>query len=93
MGFVLALLTLSGLVALAVTAPMTRRAGEPVAPGARRAELEAARDAKYRELREAQLDFRMGKVSPDDHRQTDRELRAQAIDILRELDSLDPDGS
>ena len=31
----------------------------------------------------------MGKVSATDHRETERELRAQAIGILRELDELD----
>jgi hypothetical protein len=93
MGFVLALLVLSAMVGLVVSSPFSRRAGEPIAAGARRAELEAARDAAYRELRDAQLDFRMGKVSAEDHRQTERELRAQAIAILRELDALAPDAA
>lgn len=54
-----------------------------------RAELEAAKEAKYREIREAELDFRTGKLSDEDHRTTDRELRAQAIAILRGLDELE----
>ena len=32
----------------------------------RRAELEAAREAKYREIRDAELDYRTGKLSDDD---------------------------
>jgi hypothetical protein len=52
----------------------------------RRAALEAAKEAKYREIRDAELDFRMGKLSEQDWRETDRELRAQAIEILRGLD-------
>ena len=31
----------------------------------------------------------MGKLSADDHRAIDRELRADAIDILRRLDELE----
>ena len=58
-------------------------------PDQRRAELEAAKEAKYREIRDAELDFRMGKVSQRDHRITDRELRAQAVAILERLDELE----
>jgi Tfp pilus assembly protein PilX len=50
------------------------------------AELEAARDAKYREIRDAELDHRTGKLSQDDYDATDRSLRAEAIEILRALD-------
>lgn len=52
----------------------------------RAAELEAAKESKYREIREAELDFRTGKLSEADWRATDRELRAEAVAILRELD-------
>ena len=76
-------------MAVAVTAPLRRRAGAEAVPDTRREELEAAKDAKYREIRDAELDFRMGKVSQADHRLTDRELRAQAIVILEQLDELD----
>jgi hypothetical protein len=90
MTFLLAFVMLSGLVALAVSAPLRAPAASARHDReARRAELEAAREVKYRELREAQLDFRMGKVSAADHRETERELRAQAIEILRRLDELD----
>src|SRR5213592_902449 len=57
----------------------------------RRAALEAAKEAKYREIRDAELDFRMGKLTDADYRTTDRELRAQAVEILRELDALTPE--
>jgi hypothetical protein len=59
----------------------------------KRAALEAAKEAKYREIRDAELDFRMGKLTESDYRVTDRELRAQAISILRELDALTPESS
>ena len=86
---VIAVLT---LVVLLVSAPLrggaSARAEER--DEVRRADLEAAREAKYREIRDAELDHRMGKLSDEDHRATDRELRRQAIEILRELDELEP---
>ena len=54
-----------------------------------RAALEAAKEAKYREIRDAELDYRMGKMSEPDYRTTDRELRGQAVEILRRLDELE----
>jgi hypothetical protein len=78
------------LVVLLVAAPLrARRAGEE-AESAERAELEAARDAKYREIRDAELDYRVGKLSEGDWRALDRGLRAEAVEILRRLDELDP---
>jgi hypothetical protein len=56
----------------------------------RRAALEAAKEQKYRDIRDAELDYRMGKLSEEDWREADRELRAEAIEILRQLDD---DGS
>jgi hypothetical protein len=51
-------------------------------------ELEAARDAKYREIRDAELDHRTGKLSDSDFEAVDRGLRAEAIEILSRLDRL-----
>jgi hypothetical protein len=50
------------------------------------AELEAARDAKYREIRDAELDVRTGKLSDDDFASLDGMLRGEAIEILHDLD-------
>jgi hypothetical protein len=50
------------------------------------AELEAAREAKYRELRDAELDHRTGKLSDADYAELDASLRAEAIEIMRALD-------
>ncbi len=50
------------------------------------AELEARKEAKYREIRDAEMDLRTGKLSEEDHRVLDRQLRAEAIDVLHELD-------
>jgi hypothetical protein len=50
-------------------------------------DLDAAREAKYREIRDAELDFRTGKLSERDYRELDAELRAEALAILDELDA------
>jgi FtsZ-interacting cell division protein ZipA len=50
------------------------------------AELEAARDAKYREIRDAELDHRTGKLSDADFEVIDQALRAEAIEILNALE-------
>ncbi len=50
------------------------------------ADLEAAREAKYREIREAELDHRTGKLSLADYEALDRSLRAEAVEILHDLD-------
>ena len=81
---VLAILT---LVVLVVSAPLRRPTSDPlVQEGEELAELEAARAAKYREIRDADLDHRTGKLSDEDYAELDRELRAEAIQIMRELD-------
>lgn len=82
------------VVVLFISAPLRRAAerGRRPATGPAEtaenelAELQAAREAKYREIRDAELDYRMGKVGEADYHATDRELRGQAIAILRELD-------
>lgn len=51
--------------------------------------LEAAKEAKYREIRETELDHRTGKLTDEDWRALDRQLRAEAVEILRALDALD----
>jgi hypothetical protein len=90
MELILALLALSSLVAMVVSAPLSRSAAleaEAEADG-RRAELEAAKQAKYREIADARLDHKLGKVSAADHEATERELQSQAVQILHELDEL-----
>jgi hypothetical protein len=76
------------LVVLLVSAPLRRRRSDEATEDALRAELEAARDAKYREIRDAELDHRTGKLSEADWRELDRGLRAEAVAILRALDDL-----
>jgi hypothetical protein len=87
--YVLALLVLVALVAAVVLLPLRRRGVEERREETRVAELEAAKEAKYREIRDAELDHQMGKLSREDWRAVDRDLRTEAIDILRELDRLE----
>jgi hypothetical protein len=88
MEFVLAALVLAGIVALVALRPLRKPAVEQRGTETRLAALEAAKEAKYREIRDAELDYRMRKLSEEDWRAADRELRAQAMEILRELDRL-----
>jgi hypothetical protein len=79
-----------GAVVWIISAPL--RAGAAVADEraeARRADLEAAKEAKYGEIREAELDRRTGKLAEGDWRMVDRQLRAEAVDILRRMDELE----
>jgi hypothetical protein len=83
----LVILAVLALVAWLVTGPLRRPAAEQ--DERRRAELadlEAAREAKYREIRDAELDYKTGKLSDEDFRALDTTLRGEAIEILRRLD-------
>jgi hypothetical protein len=85
--YLLILIVLAGAVYL-VSAPL--RAGRQP-DDARRLdaevdELEAEREAKYREIRDAELDLRTGKLSDADHAAIDRSLRTEAVAILHRLD-------
>ena len=89
MEYAVALILLAALVAFVVIRPLVTGERDDAVDGVRHAELEAAKEAKYREIRDAELDREMGKLSADDHRAVDRELRAEAIEILRALDELE----
>ena len=56
--------------------------------GGERAELEAAKEAKLGQIREAELDYRTGKLSETDWRVLDGTLRAEAVELLKRLDRL-----
>jgi hypothetical protein len=75
------------VVVFVVSAPL-RRPDEEEDVDALREELEAERDSKYGEIRDADLDRRTGKLSDADWRTIDRTLRGEAIEILRRLDEL-----
>jgi flagellar biosynthesis/type III secretory pathway M-ring protein FliF/YscJ len=88
---VLLVIVVLAVAVMVIVAPLRRRRGEKIgaAESAERAELEAAKEAKYREIREAELDHRTGKLSREDWRAFDAELRAEAIELLRRLDAFD----
>jgi type II secretory pathway component PulM len=48
--------------------------------------LEAARDSKLQEIRDAEMDMRTGKLSDEDYQAIDGALRAEAVQILERLD-------
>jgi hypothetical protein len=76
---------LLALVVLVVSAPL--RAAGTARPVSDSHELESERDAKYREIRDAELDFRTGKLSPEDYAAIDAQLRAEALEILNRLEA------
>ena len=91
MEFVLALVIFV-LLAWFVTAPIRNR--EPAQSDdpaiAELADLEARKAAKYRQIRDAETDRASGKLTEEDFQRLDRELRAEAIDILKKIDRLRP---
>jgi hypothetical protein len=93
--YALALVVLAAIIAVVLWLPLRRRGVEERREETMLAELNAAKEAKYREIRDAELDHRMGKLSTGDWRSVDRDLRGEAIEILRHLDRLEgrtPDG-
>ena len=80
------------VVAAFVTEPLRRRAAaERESPDeGELADLEARKQAKYREIRDAEADHASGKLSDEDFQRLDAELRGEAIAILKRIDRLRP---
>jgi hypothetical protein len=80
------------LVAWFVTAPLRDRSPAQTDDPAvtELADLEARKRAKYREIRDAEADRASGKLTDEDFKRLDRELRAEAIGILKKIDRLRP---
>jgi hypothetical protein len=87
-------LALLAIVIFVISAPL-RAAWRPLSTGSGsgsaddRVELEAAREAKYREIRDTELDYRTGKLSREDFAATDGALRAEALEILDRIQQLE----
>jgi len=87
-------LALIAVVVFLVSAPLRTPRTPPDATVAQPAqdhvstqqELEVAREAKYREIRDAELDYRTGKLSREDYEAVDGALRAEAVEILNRLE-------
>jgi hypothetical protein len=84
-GYLIILVVLAAVFAL-ITGPLRAERHRRSDLGVTTADLEAARDAKYQEIRDAEMDLRTGKLSEEDHREIDGALRAEAIEILHRLD-------
>ena len=84
------MLVVVAVTVLGISAPLMpgRRAGREAVGAAERADLEAARDAKYAEIRDAEMDYRTGKLSEADWRALDRQLRHEAVELLHRLDEV-----
>jgi flagellar biosynthesis/type III secretory pathway M-ring protein FliF/YscJ len=95
---------LLAVVFVVISAPIraarsAENAGEPsddqqerksvASAGYEQAELEAARETKYREIRDAELDLRTGKLSREDYEAIDSGLRAEALELLDRLEAID----
>jgi hypothetical protein len=90
--------TLAPLLVMAIAAVVILVVSHPLRGGRTEAaedrlrdeieELESAKAAKYREIRELELDLRMGKLDDAEFRRQDRERRAEAVELLRRLDAL-----
>ena len=87
MEIVIALVFLA-VVAAFVVAPLRhrKRSEETATEDPRRADLEARKEAIYRQIRDAELDRAQGKLSNTDWRRLDAELRREAIEVLKALD-------
>ena len=73
------------LVAAFVLVPLRRERSEG-GEDPRIAELESRKEAKYREIRDTELDHAAGKLDDEDFRRQDAELRRDAVAILKQLD-------
>jgi len=84
--FAIALVVLL-IAAWFVSAPLRRREPEEASEDPALADLEARKQAVYRQIRDAELDRAQGKLSEADWRRIDAELRREAIEILRASDA------
>ena len=91
MELVLVLLVLAASVAV-ISSPLWHRTEGEDTEGGEVAALEAAKAAKLSEIRDMELDFRIGKLSEDDYHALDRQLREEAVDLLHQLDAARADG-
>jgi hypothetical protein len=82
-------IVLLAVVAAWISVPL-RRPDAPVEPALEDpvlAELEARKQAKYREIRDTELDHAQEKLSDEEFARQHAELRREAIAILKEIDA------
>ncbi|HEX4034972.1 MAG TPA: hypothetical protein VHX66_11065 [Solirubrobacteraceae bacterium] len=88
----LLIVALVTFVGWALSGPFRARTRERPQQSDERRALESAKDAKYSEIRDNETDYHTGKLSDADFRALDRELRAEAVEILRAIDELESRG-
>ena len=86
---VLLAIVVVALVAAFVAVPFRHRAGDRAVD--RRedpvlADLRARKQAKYREIRDTELDHAQGKLDEREFRRQEAELKREAIEILKAID-------
>jgi len=82
----LLVLVVVAIALYAITGPLlSARRASAIASDDVRA-LEAARDSKLQEIRDAEMDMRTGKLSDEDYEAVDGTLRSEAVQILDRLD-------
>ncbi len=91
---VLTLLLLAAVIAVVSRPLLTARGAAEAGESSdstqpARGELEVEREAKYREIRDAELDYRTGKLSSEDYQAVNATLRAEAVSILDRIEALD----
>jgi hypothetical protein len=78
---------LLGVVVTIIAGPLRRGGHAESRDLSQRAAVELAKDAKYHEILDAELDFHTGKLSDPDYREVDRQLRVEVSELLRRLDA------
>jgi hypothetical protein len=76
----------AGAAAAFVSRPFWGEGTHSAVEDPRVAALEAARDHKFREIRDAETDLATGKLTTDDFDRISAELRGEATELLRQLD-------
>ena len=91
MEFLLASVLLA-LIAAFVSVPLRRAAQAEPDPLEAERRARARKEAKYRQIRDAEADRASGKLTEEDFRRINRELRGEAIEILKRIDKLEGRG-
>lgn len=75
-------------VAVFVSMPFWRSGAASDTEDPEIAALQAARESKYREIRDAEMDRQAGKLSEDDFERLSGDLKREAVAILDRLEAL-----
>lgn len=93
MEIVFAIVLLAAVAAFVVVPLRAGELDEKALEDPRAAELDARKQAKYREIRDTELDHAQGKISDAEFATQNAELRREAIEILKEIDDLPAEGN